>query len=446
MTFDAERFDELLDSIELVFKQIERKNASKNPLKIAERERHLIQAYNDIIEVGKQVYSEKLDDIKYVRSKTVEIRDRTLHCLGILHSKAKVPTDLTKQIEDNFYNNNSDDNKHSTNDANKIEPSAERKHTNPESKKEPVDSVHSSSHPHSKDNNNKTDNKMEDIDFLGKISKLVKSEYAGEPEGLESFIEQIELVKLGTPANKTDLLFKYLKSRLTDKAKEAVPATVTTIDDLITTLRSKIKPENSDVVLGRLLALKADKTSLQTFQEKAEELSEKLRRAYISDGIPEAVARKMVVSKAVEMCKASARTDYVKTVIASAHFDEPKDVLAKFVVEVTSETKEKKEAQVLNFSSNRGRGGRGRGRGKYQNGSNGQNGNGQYQNRRNFNNNYNNNGQYRSNWHNNGRGRGRGRQQNNDNNQYVRIIQQPGNEQSPSAEGAAQTLQQLRQQ
>lgn len=151
----------------------------------------------------------------------------------------------------------------------------------------------------------------------------------------------------------------------------------------------------------------------------------------------------------VEMCKSNARNDYVKTVIAATTFTEPKEVLAKFVVESTSE-KDKKEAQILNFSSNRGRNGHGRGRDRTQNGNFRQNNNfnnGQQQNRRN----YNNNGQYRNNWYNNGRGygngrgRGRGGHPPNDNNRYVRVMT-PGNEQNPSAEGNVLTLQQVSQQ
>lgn len=99
------------------------------------------------------------------------------------------------------------------------------------------------------------------------------------------------------------------------------------------------------------MALKSDRNSLQNFQEKAEQLAEKLRLAYIYDKIPSDVARKMVVSKTVEMCKSQAKNEYVKTVIAATPFEDPKDVLAKFVVETTSEN-EKNNAQILKYSPN----------------------------------------------------------------------------------------------
>lgn len=287
---------------------------------------------------------------------------------------------------------------------------------------------------------------MEGLDYLNKVSNLIQKKYDGEPEGLDAFIEQIEMLELVTPTNQNETMIKLIRSRCIGAAKRALPiAADATVAQIKTALKSKIVPDTADVVLGRLMALNHDKTSLQTFQEKAEELSEKLEAAYISDGIPNDVAKKWVVKNTVEMCKASSRTSYVKTVMASTPFNDPRDVLAKFITEITSDNKDRKEATVLNMTSNRGRGGHGRGRGRGQNGYQRQynnNNNGQYNNRRNYNNN---NGQYRNNWRGNGRGRGRGGHQNHDNQQYVRMIQ-PGNEQNPTAEGNVLTLQQANRQ
>lgn len=156
--------------------------------------------------------------------------------------------------------------------------------------------------------------------------------------------------------------------------------------------------------------------------------------------MPESNANKYAVAKTVEMCKLSAKNNvYVKTVMASTAFSEPRDVLARFVVEMTSENKEQKEeAQVLNFSANRGRGNYngnyGRGRGGHSRGYFHQNNNSQHFNRRNFNNGHNH-------WRGNGRGRGRGGHQNN---RDMRVVT-AGNEQDPSAEGSTVTVQQARQ-
>lgn len=91
-------------------------------------------------------------------------------------------------------------------------------------------------------------------------------------------------------------------------------------------------------------ALKADRVPLQDFSKKAEELAESFRRALVMEGIPSEKAREMTVAKTVQMCRASARSDLTKSVLASSTFREAKDVVAKFVIEINEETKEK---QVL---------------------------------------------------------------------------------------------------
>lgn len=501
MSFDEDKFYDTVDEIYGVFKQIKRKNASKNIDIIYERGQHLIDAYNEIIDIGKVVYkgndSELTQDI---RSQTIDIRDEVIHCLGILQSHIKVPTNLTEKISVDFsQGDNSDDGSDLHTHTHKKDSDAKDKHnilphTGTNSKFKNIDDntkATTSGHLDSKDdkkhtvtptptnttttnttttttntttttkppppppplpphpiyispaNTNTNSQTMDDLDYLGKISRLIKSEYAGEPDGLAAFIEQIEIIELGTPPDKMNLLLKFIKSRLVDKAKDALSDADDTVAKVKTALKNKIKYENAEVVLGRLLALNADRTSLQNFQEKAEELADKLQKAYISTGIPSDVANKMVIAKTVQMCKSSAETDYVKTVIAAAAptFKEPKETLAMFVTEVTNERKEKKTATVLKFTSNRGRGGHGKGRGR------GRQNYGNYDN--NGNRRHNNNGQNGNNGNNGGNGqnrrggsRGRGRSgQQNGNERYVRYIE-PGNEQNPAAEGNVLTLQQ----
>lgn len=132
-------------------------------------------------------------------------------------------------------------------------------------------------------------------------------------------------------------------------AKNIVPENTENATAVINLLREKIKGDNTEVVTGRLLALRADKSSMQKFQEQAELLAEKLKNSYITDGIPVDLANKMTIQKTVEMCRFSAKTPLVKSVLASTKFDEPKEVLAKFITEATTENT---EVKILAFRNN----------------------------------------------------------------------------------------------
>lgn len=259
---------------------------------------------------------------------------------------------------------------------------------------------------------------MTDFEFALKINQLIKKTYSGDPNELESFLEAIELAELGATVENTPALIKCIKQKLVGKAREALPAQINSVNEIKIALKAKIKQDNVNVVLGRLLALRSDKTSMQNFQEKAEELAEKLRLAYISKGIPSDVAKQMTIEETVNMCRFSAKTQLVKSVLASKEFAEPKEVLSRFVTEITQENKEIKEAQVLSFGGGYRGNNRRRGRGNFNHNYNNNYGNrnGSYDNRNYQNNNYRGNNRGRNRFDRGGRGRGRG------NDRFVRVV------------------------
>lgn len=87
--------------------------------------------------------------------------------------------------------------------------------------------------------------------------------------------------------------------------------------------------------------------------EQAEELADALRRTFVIEGISAEKANEMAVEKTVEMCRASTRSDLVKSVLPSTTFEDAKTVIAKYIIETSAEIKERK---VLAFNSNRHQG------------------------------------------------------------------------------------------
>lgn len=248
--------------------------------------------------------------------------------------------------------------------------------------------------------------------------------------GLNAFINSVELLKTTAGNTHLALLRQFIIARLEGKALEAVPEDANSIDDIVTALKSKIKPDSSKVVAGRMMALRSDKTNLQDFSKQAEELADSLRRSLIVEGISQAKAHEMTVDKTVEMCRASAKTDLVKSILAATSFTDPKDVVAKFIVESATETKEK---QVLaykqfnnnnNFSKKKGKfsyNNAGRGRGNNSN---------NYSNRKGNNNNNNN---YRGKYYNNDKRRNNNGNNGNQYDRNVRYYQE--NSDAPSQDG-----------
>lgn len=302
MTFDAIQFNELLNKLDSYVNLIRRKNASTNPIIVNERKEGIIQTYNEIIAYTKEVFDTDNVTLKQtVKKNLIALRSTLKETLEILNYDVNFPEDLRIEIN--------------SNDVIQI-------------------------------------NKMSNFEYLGNVGKIIKDTYSGDPAALNAFITAIELANTATTDAQQPMLVQFIKTKLLGKAIEAIPETASTAGEIITALKNKIKPETTEVVIGRLLSLRSEKTTLKSFQEQGDNLADLLRRSYISDGIPARVAKKMATKKTVEMCRLSAKTDLVKSVLASTHFDEPKEVLAKFITESSQENTEKR---ILRFTSNRTR-------------------------------------------------------------------------------------------
>lgn len=333
--------------------------------------------------------------------------------MTILNAKIKVPTDFSVDIKDT--NKNKDD----TNENN--EETEDNKQI---------------------DNNKKaTMTSAETFAYLGSISKIITSTYKGDPNGLNAFISALELANASTAENQRANLIKFIKTKLEGKALEALPTNIQTVEEIIDALKRKIKPETSKVVLGRFLALRTERNAMTKFQMQAEELADQLRRAYISEGMNNELAEKTTIDKTVEMCRLSAKTNLVKSILASTTFNDPKEVMAKLITESNVENN---EAQILYYRGNNNQ------RGKYNNFRGNTNGQfrGNWRGRNNGQ--YNNNGNRGRNFKTNYRGRGRGNQNNHNNHnnngysqnrnrdgqnssRYVRMIEEE-NERAPSTQ------------
>lgn len=97
---------------------------------------------------------------------------------------------------------------------------------------------------------------MANFAYLGQVSSIIKKAYSGDPVNLGCFIEAIELAAELSEANQIPTLILFIKTKCEGKAKEAVeeisPAP-TTVAQIVTALRSKIRVDNSKVIVGDFL-------------------------------------------------------------------------------------------------------------------------------------------------------------------------------------------------
>lgn len=174
------------------------------------------------------------------------------------------------------------------------------------------------------------------LDFLTACHAGIDYKYDGNPTGLDAFIDAIELLDSAVEPENLNTLLKFIKTRLEGKAREAIITEPTKVEDFITQLKNTIKTESSKVIQGKILALRADKSNLSKFSERADELAEEYRRSLIGEGFSTAKAKELSVERTVELCIKQARHERIKTILSSKVFSEPKDVIAKMIIEINN--------------------------------------------------------------------------------------------------------------
>lgn len=104
--------------------------------------------------------------------------------------------------------------------------------------------------------------------FLRLAGNQINQKYAGDPLGLYSFIDSINLLKQ-LAGNNGEFLKQFVVSKLDGKARECVPIEPNSVDEIINALKNAIKPDNSKVIEGRMLAFHNQKLNQRRLNERS---------------------------------------------------------------------------------------------------------------------------------------------------------------------------------
>ncbi|XP_062541140.1 uncharacterized protein LOC134209173 [Armigeres subalbatus] len=118
------------------------------------------------------------------------------------------------------------------------------------------------------------------------VIRTLVQPYDGSAEGLDAFLDATNLLEEITANNMVPRAIKFLKTRLTGKARLGLPENLNTIDELAQNVKqrcaNKITPDN---VVAKLRAVK-QKGSVENFCDEVDTLTNKLKAVYIEQGIP----------------------------------------------------------------------------------------------------------------------------------------------------------------
>lgn len=390
-------FITLKQNFQLIIKRILKKDLSTNPLTLKRYETDVIEAYNEIAKYIDERYDNATaQETHEFKAEILYVREKILLCFGRLNLDYTLPNDLYEKLNEtnlrdktnthdeyidsendmsdsndsNTENligfsrktdnatasgsgtqnsdgiSNGNDNANLTEIIDQISNEQLGNHTSREPSREP------SRHPsrqNSIENLTLDTRKMahkENREYLKFAAQTINRNYAGDPLALKTFVNAVALLKATTEDDQMDLLKKFVVSRLEGKALECVN-TKDTLENIMNSLEDSIKPDSSKVVEGKILSLRYNRSQANDFAEQANKLADALQRSLVIEGYSLEKAKEITIERTVEMCRQNARNEAVKSIIASKDFKDPREVVAKLIVEQTSQEKEK---QVLYFN------------------------------------------------------------------------------------------------
>lgn len=196
-------------------------------------------------------------------------------------------------------------------------------------------------------------------DFFAVASKILNYKFEGDPLKLQSFLEDIELVEDIAKPESAGICLKFVKSRITGRAREQLPEDIGTIKKITDALTKNIKCDSSKVIEGRLTALRISKGNVAKFAEEAEKLSEAFERSLVDEEFTKTKAKELTIAKTKELCRKVSRSEVVEGIIASTKYDSPKEVIAAFITE--SDIARKKKQDQQNYQKRSGEKGQNKG-------------------------------------------------------------------------------------
>lgn len=110
--------------------------------------------------------------------------------------------------------------------------------------------------------------------------------YDGKENETEAFIESMELLDELTQAEHKGIMVKFIRTRITGKAKSVLTDDIKTVAQIKAKLKEKFTVKlSSDAILAQLRNCKQGNRKLTDFSKQVEDLSSLLTRAFISENV-----------------------------------------------------------------------------------------------------------------------------------------------------------------
>lgn len=167
-------------------------------------------------------------------------------------------------------------------------------------------------------------------EFIKENSKLIP-DFDGDINDLQKFIDALSLVSEDVGAHEGTAV-KLIKTKLSGIARILIRESGDTIEKIVDRLKSNIKGETSDIVVGKIKNLKQGHKSATVYMDELKKLPNSLRTAYVSEGLDFYMADKFCKKAFVDAVKINATDKEIIFIIKAGCFNSVDEVIHKFII------------------------------------------------------------------------------------------------------------------
>lgn len=185
--------------------------------------------------------------------------------------------------------------------------------------------------------------------FDVKSATAIVQPYDGSHDALNTFVDSANLLKELTTAEHVPIAIRFLKTRLTGKARLGLPDALATIDELINDVKNRCKGTvTSETIVAKLKTTK-QRGDTEKFCNTVESLCHQLQATYVEAGVPTAVAKQMATKAGVDALTSGVTNNEARLILKASTFTDINQAIQKVTENATTNNI---DTQVLAFNSN----------------------------------------------------------------------------------------------
>lgn len=184
-----------------------------------------------------------------------------------------------------------------------------------------------------------------------KTATAIVQTYDGCAENLYAFVDAANLLKELTKPEHVAMAIKFLRTRLTGKARQGLPENIITIGALIADVKTRCADTITPQSILAKLKVSSQKGDVGKFCAEVESLSMQLQSVYISQMIPGDVAKSMATKAGIDTLINGIKNTETKIILKAGTFPSVKEAVQKINENLTQETNNSN--QILHMNSQR---------------------------------------------------------------------------------------------